>query len=60
MTATGSAPVDRSPVRAQTLYMSCGECRTTGENGVAAGRWREYRCAMFPLGLDVVYPLYVR
>jgi hypothetical protein len=40
--------------------MTCGECRDAGDAGIAAGVWREYRCTTAPIGLDVVYPLYVR
>jgi hypothetical protein len=39
---------------------TCGECQSIGADGIASGRWREYRCATFPIGLDVVYPLYIR
>lgn len=37
----------------------CPRCHEAGEEGVAAGEWPEYRCGWFPVGLDVVYHLYV-
>lgn len=41
-------------------FDSCGDCQRAGEAGIARGDWQEYRCTGFPIGLDYVYPLYVR
>lgn len=40
-------------------HHDCADCRAAGDEGVLAGEWPEYRCGYFPVGLDVVYYLYV-
>jgi hypothetical protein len=40
-------------------FDSCAQCETVGAAGVSNGDWATYRCGTFPVGLDVVYNLYV-
>lgn len=45
--------------RVNRQHHDCAECRAAGDEGVLDGEWPEYRCGYFPVGLDVVYYLYV-
>jgi hypothetical protein len=39
---------------------SCAECLARGDAGIARGDWLEYQCRAVPVGLDIVYYLFVR
>jgi hypothetical protein len=40
-------------------YHDCDRCHAAGRAGVRDGRWPEYRCGAFPIGLDIVYYIYI-
>lgn len=40
-------------------YDTCAQCEAVGAAGVSDGDWTTYRCGTFPVGLDVIYNLYV-
>ncbi len=52
-------PVPSGWTRINYQFHSCTECWEAGEAGISRGDWPDYRCKVFPAGLDVVYYLHI-
>ncbi|HEU5471347.1 MAG TPA: hypothetical protein VFV67_11890 [Actinophytocola sp.] len=45
--------------RIEPQFDTCASCNQAGQAGVARGDWPRFHCGAFPIGLDVVYYLYL-
>jgi hypothetical protein len=52
-------PVPTGWTQVSYQHHSCEDCWEVGEAGVSREDWPDYRCKVFPAGLDLVYYLYI-